>query len=38
MSPFAEWQSLAWAGVLIITVCVLLLNIVARVVFAKGKH
>ncbi|KKW49444.1 phosphate transporter permease subunit PtsA, partial [Pantoea ananatis] len=23
MSPFAEWQSLAWAGVLIITLCVL---------------
>lgn len=38
MSPFAEWQNLAWAGVLIITLCVLLLNIVARVVFAKGKH
>lgn len=27
MSPFAEWQQLAWAGVLIITLCVLLLNI-----------
>ncbi|WP_215848093.1 phosphate ABC transporter permease PstA [Candidatus Pantoea bituminis] len=38
MSPFAEWQSLAWAGVLIITLCVLLLNILARVIFAKGKH
>ncbi|NIF24474.1 MULTISPECIES: phosphate ABC transporter permease PstA [Pantoea] len=38
MSPFAEWQSLAWAGVLIITLCVLLLNILARVVFSKGKH
>ena len=38
MSPFAEWQSLAWAGVLLITVCVLLLNILARVVFAKSKH
>ena len=38
MSPFAEWQSLAWAGVLIITLCVLLLNIIARVIFAKGKH
>ena len=24
MSPFAEWQQLAWAGVLIITLCVLL--------------
>ncbi|MGC1021061.1 phosphate ABC transporter permease PstA [Pantoea agglomerans] len=38
MSPFAEWQSLAWAGVLIITLCVLVLNIAARVIFAKGKH
>ena len=35
MSPFAEWQSLAWAGVLLITLCVLLINIVARVLFAK---
>ena len=38
MSPFAEWQQLAWAGVLIITLCVLLLNILARVIFAKSKH
>jgi phosphate transport system permease protein len=38
MSPFAEWQQLAWAGVLIITSCVLLLNILARVIFAKRKH
>ncbi len=38
MSPFAEWQQLAWAGVLIITLCVLLLNIPARVIFAKKKH
>lgn len=38
MSPFAEWQELAWAGVLLITLCVLLLNIVARVIFAKQKH
>lgn len=37
MSPFAEWQNLAWAGVLIITLCVLLLNILARVIFARGK-
>lgn len=35
MSPFAEWQQLAWAGVLIITLCVLLLNILARVIFAR---
>ncbi|MBK4714318.1 MULTISPECIES: phosphate ABC transporter permease PstA [Tenebrionibacter/Tenebrionicola group] len=38
MSPFAQWQQLAWAGVLIITLCVLLLNIVARVLFANRKH
>ncbi|HHR6022116.1 TPA: phosphate ABC transporter permease PstA [Providencia alcalifaciens] len=38
MSPFSEWQELAWAGVLLITLCVLLLNIIARVVFAQKKH
>ena len=38
MSPFSQWQSLAWAGVLIITLCVLLLNILARVIFSKRKH
>ncbi|MEC5386951.1 phosphate ABC transporter permease PstA [Uliginosibacterium sp. H3] len=31
MSPFTEWQNLAWAGVLLITLGVLALNIVARV-------
>ncbi|CDG19539.1 Phosphate transport system permease protein pstA [Xenorhabdus doucetiae] len=38
MSPFSDWQQLAWAGVLLITLCVLLINIVARVLFAKKKH
>lgn len=38
MSPFGEWQQLAWAGVLLITVCVLLLNILARVIFAPKKQ
>ncbi|WP_025901573.1 phosphate ABC transporter permease PstA [Tatumella sp. UCD-D_suzukii] len=38
MSPFPQWQNLAWAGVLIITLCVLLLNILARVIFTKRKH
>lgn len=38
MSPFPEWQQLAWAGVLLITLCVLLLNIIARVIFAKKKY
>jgi phosphate transport system permease protein len=32
MSPFAEWQHLAWAGALLITLAVLVLNIVARTV------
>jgi phosphate transport system permease protein len=32
MSPYANWQQLAWAGVFLITVAVLGLNIVARVV------
>jgi phosphate transport system permease protein len=31
MSPYENWQKLAWAGVLIITVTVLGLNILARV-------
>lgn len=35
MSPFTEWQQLAWAGVFLITVGVLALNIVARVLFKK---
>ncbi|MDC9581754.1 phosphate ABC transporter permease PstA [Xenorhabdus sp. PR6a] len=38
LSPFSDWQQLAWAGVLLITLCVLLINIVARVLFAKKKH
>ena len=31
MSPYENWQKLAWAGVLIITAFVLALNIIARV-------
>ncbi|WP_370688989.1 phosphate ABC transporter permease PstA [Xenorhabdus aichiensis] len=38
MSPFSDWQQLAWAGVLLITLCVLLINIVARVLFKNKKH
>lgn len=33
MSPFENWQKLAWAGVLLITLGVLALNILARVLF-----
>ena len=32
MSPYENWQSLAWAGVFLITMAVLGLNIVARIV------
>lgn len=35
MSPFVEWQQLAWAGVFLITVGVLALNILARILFKK---
>jgi len=31
MSPYENWQKLAWAGVFLITLAVLLLNIAARV-------
>jgi phosphate transport system permease protein len=37
MSPYADWQKLAWAGSLLITFSVLLLNIVARAVFRQQK-
>ena len=33
MSPYENWQKLAWAGVFIITAGVLALNIMARVLF-----
>lgn len=35
LSPFANWQSMAWAGVFLITIGVLALNILARVVFRQ---
>lgn len=37
MSPFANWQELAWAGVFLITMGVLLLNIIARVLLRAEK-
>jgi phosphate transport system permease protein len=37
MSPYENWRELAWAGVFIITVGVLGLNILARVLF-RNKH
>ncbi|HQC96708.1 MAG TPA: phosphate ABC transporter permease PstA [Aquabacterium sp.] len=37
MSPYENWQQLAWAGVFLITLGVLALNIAARVFF-RNKH
>jgi phosphate transport system permease protein len=37
MSPYENWQKLAWAGVFLITFGVLMLNILARVLF-RNKH
>jgi phosphate transport system permease protein len=38
LSPYADWQRLAWTGALIITFTVLTLSVVARVLTAKGSH
>src|SRR5436190_15022927 len=37
LSPYADWQKLAWTGALIITVTVLALSIVARALTAPRK-
>jgi phosphate transport system permease protein len=36
MSPYSDWQQLAWAGALLITFSVLTLNILARTLFRKS--
>ncbi|TRZ93602.1 MAG: phosphate ABC transporter permease PstA [Rhodocyclaceae bacterium] len=38
MSPYTDWQQLAWAAVFLITMGVLALNIIARVIFRASKH
>ncbi len=41
MSPYTNWQSLAWTGALLITAFVLFLSIVARVIaglFGGGER
>jgi phosphate transport system permease protein len=35
MSPYRDWQELAWAGALLITLAVLMLNVTARVLFRQ---
>jgi len=37
MSPYENWQKLAWAGVFLITIGVLVLNILART-FLRNRH
>jgi phosphate transport system permease protein len=37
MSPYHQWQALAWIGALIITFAVLALSIVARSLTAASK-
>ena len=37
LSPYAEWQKLAWTGALVITMTVLALSIVARLIAAPRK-
>jgi phosphate transport system permease protein len=37
LSPYADWQKLAWTGALIITMTVLALSIVARALAARTK-
>ena len=37
LSPYKDWQSLAWTGALIITLAVLALSIIARLLAAQRK-
>ena len=38
MSPYENWQRLAWGGAVLITLTVLLLNILARTAFKRGPQ
>jgi len=38
LSPYKDWQSLAWTGALIITLAVLILSITARSLVPSGKQ
>jgi phosphate transport system permease protein len=37
MSPYESWNSLAWAGALVVTMFVLLLGVVARAILLRNK-
>ena len=36
LSPYEDWQRLAWGGALLITVAILILNIAARTLASLG--
>ena len=38
MTPDGNLQSLAWAGVFFITICILIINILARMIFRQNKQ
>jgi phosphate transport system permease protein len=38
LSPYKDWQALAWTGALIITFAVLALSIVARTLSGSSKQ
>jgi phosphate transport system permease protein len=37
MSPYDNWNRLAWAGALLVTLSVLLLNVIARIYLREKK-
>ena len=37
LSPYEDWQNLAWAGALLITFTILVLNIVARMIASRSS-
>jgi len=38
LSPYPNWQQLAWAGALLITATILALSVVARFVLSPKRH
>jgi len=38
LSPYKDWQQLAWTGALIITLSVLTLSILARVIASRSRQ
>jgi len=36
-SPYENWQSLAWAGALVLTFFVLVLSLIARAILSRNK-